>query len=78
MYEKNSRELDTILEEAEGRGSNEFFTILEKRIEKLSDDWSTNEMGGDLSHDEITRLIERKHYILERIKALKLSNKQLK
>lgn len=72
MYENNRNKLDVILNEAEGRGSNEFYTNLEKRIEKLSDGWTTCGQDGDLSNDEITMLIERKHFILNRINELKL------
>lgn len=70
-YNENEREMDSILNEAEGRGDDEFYDHLAKRLEQLSDSWSTKNDGGDLTREEITRLIQRKHFILNRINELK-------
>jgi len=71
MFDENDRELDSFLNEAEGRGDDGFYDHLAKRLEQLSVSWSTKDDGGDLTREEITRLIQRKYFILNRINELK-------
>ena len=74
IYDESQRQLDSILNEVEGRGDDEFYNHLEQRLEQLSNDWATKDDDADLTREEITRLIERKHFILNRINELRRGN----
>ncbi|MCW4255444.1 MAG: hypothetical protein N0C84_03195 [Candidatus Thiodiazotropha taylori] len=73
-YDENQKALDSILSEAEGRGDDELYNHLKQKLEKLSDNWVTADDGRDLTPNEVTRLIERKHSILNRIDELRESD----
>jgi polyhydroxyalkanoate synthesis regulator phasin len=72
-YEENKKLLDSILNEAQGRGDAEFYGHLERKLEQLSQTWATKDEDGDLTREEVTRLIERKYFVLRRIEELKRS-----
>jgi hypothetical protein len=73
-YEESEKLLDSILNEAEGRGNDEFYDHLKQKLEQLSLNWATEDDGGDLKREEVARLIERKYFIFNRIDELKGSD----
>lgn len=74
MYEEQKSILDAMEAKAEGRGSNDFYDCLVKKIERLYDNWARIDEDGDLTSEEITKLIEKKDFILKRIKELRDNN----